>query len=265
MSSHVVAVEWSQGIEDAWSDVARFFPKLIGFLAVLFVGYIVARIIARVVRKILDRMGFERAVERTGVHGALAGSDRTASEIAGKLVFYVLLLLVLQVAFGVFGENAVSDMIDGVIAYVPHVIAALIIMAVVVAIATAVRDLVSSSVGGLSYGPTLALMAYGAIIVVGAFAALNQLKVATDIVNGMFYAILAIVAGSAIVAIGGGGIQPMRHRWERTLARYDEEKPKVRQELQTSREREGEGRMADVVEGEGDVDMARSEERARRI
>jgi hypothetical protein len=57
------------------------------------------------------------------------------------------------------------------------------------------------------------------------FAALNQLQIAPAIVNATFYAVLAIIAGSAIVAIGGGGVQPMRARWERTLQRYDQEKP----------------------------------------
>ena len=46
-----------------------------------------------------------------------------------------------------------------------------------------------------------------------------------------------MVAGSAIIAIGGGGIKPMQQRWEQTLQRYDEEKPKVRQEAQGATDR----------------------------
>lgn len=233
MVQHVLAVEWSQGIEDAWSDVATFIPQLIGFLAVLVIGYIVVKLIARAVRKILSRVGFDRAVERGGIREALARTDNQASDIVGKIVYYVLLLLVLQMAFGVFGDNAVSDMIDSVIAYVPRVIAAILILAVAAVIASAVRDVINSSLGGLSYGPALGKAAFVAIMVVAAFAALNQLEIATDIVNGLFYALLAIVVGSAIVAVGGGGIQPMRQRWERALARYDEEKPRFREELQT--------------------------------
>jgi hypothetical protein len=261
MESHtVVAVEWSQGIEDAWSDVATFFPKLIGFLAVLLIGYIVIKIIARVVTKALERVGFDRVGERGGIDNALERSGQSASAIAGKIVYYVLLLLVLQTAFGVFGDNAVSDMIDNVIAYVPHLIVAIVILAVALVIASAVRDIVGSSVGGLEYGPSLAKLAYVAIMVVGVFAALNQLKVAPEIVNGVFYAVLAVVAGSAIVAIGGGGIQPMRHRWEQTLARYDEEKPRLREHLRSNGGAPDRA-VTDVVEGRGDVEMTRSEER----
>ena len=62
----------------------------------------------------------------------------------------------------------------------------------------------------------------------GIFAALNEINIAPAIINGIFYAILAIIAGSAIVAIGGGGIVPMRSRWEKTLGRLEQEVPRLR-------------------------------------
>jgi uncharacterized protein YukE len=71
---------------------------------------------------------------------------------------------------------------------------------------------------------------------VGVFAALNQMQIAPAIVNGLFYAVLAIVAGSAIIAIGGG-IAPMQQRWQRALQRYDDEKPRMQQQMQGARER----------------------------
>ena len=41
----------------------------------------------------------------------------------------------------------------------------------------------------------------------------------------LFYALLAIIAGSAIVAIGGGGIGPMRAQWEKALGRIQRDAP----------------------------------------
>lgn len=49
-------------------------------------------------------------------------------------------------------------------------------------------------------------IAGAAILTVGVFAALSQLQIAPAIVTGLFYAILAIVVGSAVIAIGGGGV-----------------------------------------------------------
>jgi hypothetical protein len=96
---------------------------------------------------------------------------------------------------------------------------------------------IDASLGGLSYGSTLANATGIAIVVVGIFAALTQLQIAPAIVTGLFYAVLAIIVGSAVIAIGGGGIGPMRSRWDNVLARYDEEKPKLQQAAQGSKER----------------------------
>ena len=48
----LAAIEWSQGIEDAWSRVASAVPKLVYFVAVLLIGLFVVRIVTAVVRKI---------------------------------------------------------------------------------------------------------------------------------------------------------------------------------------------------------------------
>lgn len=237
MNCLVAAVEWSRGVEDAWAKVAAFFPKFVAFLAILVIGYFIAKVLAKAIGAVLERVGFDTAVERGGVKQALAKSKYDASDLVGKIVFYAVFLVVLQMAFGVFGPNPVSDLLAGVIAYLPKVIAAILIVVVASAIAAAAKELIQASLGGLSYGPTLAKAVGIAIVAVGAFAALNQLQIAPAIVTGLFYALLAVVAGSAIIAIGGGGIKPMQQRWEQTLQRYDEEKPKVRQEAQGATDR----------------------------
>ncbi len=237
MGHAVVAVDFGQGLEDAFSDVVNFVPRLLGFLLILGVGYFVAKAIAKVADAALERTGFDRAVERGGIKQALSKSRYDASDILGKVIFYALFLLVLQLAFGVFGPNPVSALITGVVAYLPRVVVAIIIVVVFAAIAAGARTIIQSTLGGLGYGNALANVASMAILVIGTFAALNQLGIAPAIVNGLFYALLAVIVGSAIVAIGGGGIQPMRDRWERALSRIEEEAPEARQRMQERRRR----------------------------
>jgi hypothetical protein len=258
----LLGVEWSQGIEDAWSDVATFVPKLVAFLAILFIGWLVAKALARAARGLLERIGFNAAIERGGIKKALEGSQYDASELTGKLIFYGLMLLVLQMAFGVFGDNPVSDLIHGVIAYLPRVLAAIVIIVVAAAIASVAKEMIGNALGGLGYGEMLGTIASIAIVTVGVFAALSQLEIAPAIINSLFYAILAVIAGSAIVAIGGGGIQPMRQRWQNALDRYDEEKPRFRQQMQASKEQRAAQAAAGtpMVAGQGSADMARSPE-----
>lgn len=233
----LAAVRWSTGIEDAWTKVATFVPKLVAFLIILVIGWLVAKAVAKAANRVLERVGFDRAVERGGVAKAMEHTKYDASDIVGKIVYYALMLLVLQMAFGVFGNNPVSDLLRGVIAYLPKVIAAILIIVVASAIAAAVKEIVEAALGGLSYGRSLAIGASIAIIAIGFFAALDQLQIAPRIVTGLFYAVLASGAGIAIIAVGGGGIAPMRRRWEAAFARYDQEKQQVAQQAHGAGER----------------------------
>lgn len=247
------AVDWNRGVESAWSDVATFVPRLAAFLLILVIGYLVAKAVAKVLDKVLERVGFDRAVERGGVRQALSQSRYDASDLVSKVVFYGLMLLVLQMAFGVFGPNPVNDLLTDVVAYLPKVVAAIVIIVVAAAIAAGVKDLVSNALGGLSYGRALGTGAAASVLTIGVFAALSQLEIAPVIVNGLFYGLLAVVVGSAVIAIGGGGIQPMRQRWEKALTKYDVEKPRIQQELQAARAQE-----VGQVAGEGSAALTTS-------
>ena len=229
--------EFRDGLSDAWASVATFVPKFIAFLAILVVGYFVAKAIAKILDRVLERVGFDRAVERGGVGRALARSDHDASGLLGKILFYALMLFVLQLAFGIWGPNPVSNLIQGVIAYLPNVFVAILIVVVGTAIAAAVKEIVEASVGGLSYGRGLAIGASTAILLITAFAALDQLNIAENIVNGLFYATLAIIVGASIVAVGGGGIPTMRRYWERAAARAEEESGNLRAEAEGASDR----------------------------
>lgn len=217
-----------QGVGRAINVVILFVPTFIAFLAVLLIGWLVAKAIQKATDALLERVGFDRLVERGGIKKALARSRYDASSLLSKVVYYIIMLFVFQLAFGVFGPNPVSDMLDGVVSYLPNVFAAGLIVVIGAAIAAAVGDIVRASLGGLSYGSALAAAAATAILVVTGFAALDQLNIAPAIVTGLFYAILAVVVGVLVVALGGSGIQPMREYWTRALSRIDREAPSVR-------------------------------------
>ena len=211
----MLAIDVQQGLTEAWERVATFVPKLIGFLLILIVGYFVAKLLARVVDRLLERVGFDRWVERGALKDALARSRFEASDIMSTIVFWAGMLLVLQLAFGVFGPNPVSDLIHDMIAFLPNVFVAVLILVIAAALAKVVTDVLRATLGAVSGGQWIARAAGIAIMVVGVFAALNQVNIAPEIVNGLFYAILAIIVGSAIVAVGGGGIRTMQRYWER--------------------------------------------------
>lgn len=230
------AVEWSDGIEDAWADTAASVPKLLAFLLILAVGIAAAKLLSGILVRLLDRLGFSRAVERGGGVARLAArSNHDASNVVEKVLFYGLLLVVLQVALSVFGDSAAGDLVAGVVAFLPRLGVAVLLVVAAAALAAAAREAVSAALKGLPYATSVASWSSVAIVVLGGFMALSQLGVAPHIVNALFYGVVAAAAGSVIVAVGGGGIQPMRQRWERALARWDDESPRVRSELAQAR------------------------------
>lgn len=218
----ILAVDFGSGVEEAWTNLATFLPKLLAFLVILVVGWIIARVVAKVVDGLLERVGFDGAVERGGVKRALDKSDLDASDLVAKVVKYFIYLITLQAAFGVFGQNPISDILDDIVGYLPNILVAIVIVVIAAAIAAAVKELVSVALAELSYGDALALAASIAIMVVGGFAALDQLGIAQDIVNGLFYALLAIVVGTTIVAVGGSGVTALRPWWDRALDRAEQ-------------------------------------------
>jgi Conserved TM helix len=221
------SVNFGSGVSNAWSNVATFIPKFIVFLIILIVGYFIAKALAKLVARVLTRLGFDQLAERGGIKTALAHSKYDASDILAKIVYYAILLFVLDVAFGVFGSNPISGFLHGVIAYLPLLFIAVVIIVVTAAIAAAVRNLIENSLSGMPYANVLGNLAWGFILVLGVIAALNQLHIAQNVLNAVLYAALAALAGIAIVAVGGGGIKTMSQRWEAVAARYDAEKLRI--------------------------------------
>jgi Flp pilus assembly pilin Flp len=222
MSSH-----WTSAVGDMLRAVLLFIPKALLFVLILVAGWFIAKAVRKLVDKVLERVGFDRVVERGGVKAALARSKYDASDLVAKLVFYAILLLTLQIAFGIWGPNPVSDLISAVVAWLPRAFVAIVIVVVAAAIARAVKDIITGALGGLSYGRALGNVASVFILGLGVIAALNQIGVATSVTTPVLIAVLATIAGVLIVGVGGGLVGPMQRRWESWLTRAEQEAPVI--------------------------------------
>lgn len=215
--------EW---LKNGVDTVVAFVPKLALFLVILIVGWIIAKILAKITNALLEKVGFDRAIERGGLGKAMETFD--ASDLAAKLVYYGVLLIALQLAFGVFGPNPVSELITGIIAFLPKLFIALLIVVIGSAIAGAVGDLIRSAAGGIPAARIGSTIARVFIIGLAVIAALNQMGIAITVTLPVLVTVLATVGGIAIVGIGGGLIVPMRQRWERWLSNAEQEGARVR-------------------------------------
>ncbi len=215
------AVSIGDEFTDLLGNVVGVAVKVLIFLAITALGWLVARWIRKALSRLLQRVGFDRAVHRGGLDRML-GRYR-ASDVIAQLVFFAVMLFVLQLAFGIFGPNPVSDLISRVIAWLPRLFVAVIIVVVAAAIAGWVREIIAEALGGLSYGKAIATAAQVLILVLGIIAALNQVGVATTVTVPVLVAVLATIVGVIVVGVGGGLVKPMQHRWERVLNRAETE------------------------------------------
>ncbi len=229
-----VALDVESGLNNAWASTATFVPKLLLFLVIVAISFLVAKVLAKAVNAILERVGFDRAVERGGIKQALAKSKYDASDIVAKLAYYAVLLIGLTLAFDVFGPNAISAYLAAMVAYLPRIFVALVIVVFAAAAAKVVKDLLGNMLGGLGYGNILATVASGLILGIGVFAALSQLQIAPQIVHDTYRAILVALVGVTVVGVGGGLIRPMQSRLERALNRVEDEAPRARRQVQES-------------------------------
>jgi hypothetical protein len=132
--------------------LGRIVPRLIVFVVILVIGWLIAKIIERAATMILERLHFNRVAERGVVGDALRRSDYDASRLIARLLFYAVMLIALQVAFNVFGPNPISDLLRAIVAWLPRLAVAIIIVVVASAIAHAVRDIVGAALGAMAYG-----------------------------------------------------------------------------------------------------------------
>src|SRR5882757_7651232 len=112
----------------------------------------------------------------------------------------------------------------------PKLFIALVIVVVGSAIAGAVGDLIRGAMGGLGSARIVAAAAQVFIIALAVIAALNQMGIAVTVTMPVLIAVLATVAGIAIVGVGGGLIMPMRQRWERWLTSAEREGMRMREQ-----------------------------------
>ena len=238
MERHVpekLPMDFPSALQTGLAAVIAFVPLALLFLLILVVGLVVAKLIEKGLSRLLTRVGFDRAVERGGIEKALAGSKLDASDIVSRIIYYTLVLFVLQFAFGVFGSNPVSDLLAGIIGFLPKIIGAIIIMIVIAAaVAAAAKGLIQNTLGGLSYGKVLGDIVAVFILFIGVTAALDQIDVATTVTTPILITVLAMIAGVVIVGAGGGLIKPMQHRSKVMLTKAEEEAPEIQQHAQAA-------------------------------
>jgi len=183
--------------------IVGFLPNLLSAIVILVVGYALSRVLGGLVKRLLMRAHFDAAVSRHVRPQAI--EKRSASATLGSVVFWLGMLVTLSLTARSLALESLAGGINRILAFVPNVIVAAIIVGVAVALANVLADLVGDYAQGW-----LGKAVKVAIIALSVFMALDQLGIASTVVATTFTALLGAAAVAFAIAFGVGNIQLAR-------------------------------------------------------
>ncbi|MCW7537845.1 hypothetical protein OOT46_08285 [Aquabacterium sp. A7-Y] len=191
------------------AQVGVFLPRLLIALVVLIGGWLLAKVIRFAIEKTLRALNFNVLTERAGMDGFLrqGGVQTDTSRIIGLLVYWLVILGALVIAFNGLGLTYITELLGRVVLFVPHVIVALVILAFGTYFARFVSETVITYARNIDLkdAELLGALARYAIITFVVLIALDQLAIGGDIVRESFLIILAGVVLAVALAFGLGG------------------------------------------------------------
>jgi hypothetical protein len=184
-------------------------PRLIGFAIVLIVGWLVSSLLARGVTALLRAIKFNDLARRSGfadfVHNM--GVRQDSSSVLAAIVKWFVRLITLVVAFDLLGLPAVSNVLQQLLLWLPNLVVALVVLVIGGLAAKALSQLVrgATAEGGFSNPDVLATVAREAVWAFAIIVAVNQLDIATNLINTLLVGVVGALALAAGLAFGLGG------------------------------------------------------------
>jgi hypothetical protein len=190
-------------------QIGQFLPKLGLAVVVLIAGWMLAKGVRFAVVKGLRAVNFNVLTERSGMDGFLrqGGIRSDTTDIFAVLVYWLVILAALVIAFNSLGLTYITDLLGQVVLFVPKVIVALLILAFGSYFARFIGNAVITYCRnvGVQDADLLGKLAQYAIITFVVLIALDQINVGGEIVRQTFLIILAGFVFALALAFGVGG------------------------------------------------------------
>jgi len=204
---------WSEALLTSLSAALALFmsaiPKVIGFAVILIIGWFIASAVAAGVAALLRSVRFNDLASRSGFSGFVQkmGVNQDASGFLANIAKWFIRLIVLVTAFDALGLPAVSQVLESLLLWLPNLVVALVVLVIAGLAANALAGLVrgATAESGLGNPDLLATIAKVAVWAFGIVIAVNQLGIATTLVNTLFMAVVGAVALALGLAFGLGG------------------------------------------------------------
>ena len=209
----LAVIEWEnlivEPVREMLTKIMAYLPVLLGALLILIVGWIVAKIIRSIVNGVLKVVRFDVLADKAGISEVLRKGNLkiTARQVVSGLVYWLVIIMVLVMAANALGLPKASDMLSSLFAYIPKVIAALLVLVVAMFLANFVSGIVQTVAGNskLPKPQLLASISRWAIIIFALTISLAQLGIAPLLVTATFNIILGGIVLALALAFGLGG------------------------------------------------------------
>ena len=211
-------MEFFERLRTGFAQLGQIVPPLFFATVILLAGFVVARMVERLADVFLAGLHFDRSAEKWGVSEAVerTGVRLRPARVVGKLLFWLVMLIVILLASSALGVQNVNDVFANLVGYIPAVFAAIIVIVFGILLGELVRALILASAGSVEGVPTLAKVAKVIVITISIFMALQQLGVAAEIVTTAFTLILGAAALAFALAFGVGNTKlagEVTRRW----------------------------------------------------
>jgi len=184
-------------------------PRIIGFAVVLVVGWIVSSLLAKGVKALLHAVRFNDLAQRSGFASFVqkSGVRTDSSGVIADIVKWFVRLITLVVAFDTLGLPAVSGVLQQLLLWLPNLIVALVVLVIGGLAANALSQLVrgATAEAGFSNPEMLATVTKVAVWGFAIVIAVNQLGIATTLINTLLIGIVGALALASGLAFGLGG------------------------------------------------------------
>ena len=205
--------EWSHAMMTSLAAaLAMFFsaiPKIIGFAVIVVVGWLLSSLVEKGIASLLRAVKFNDLANRSGLGGFVSkmGTNTDAAGMFGLVVKWFIRLIALVVAFDALGLPAVSQVLQQLLLWLPNLIVALMVLVIGGLAANALHSLVrgATAQAGLGNPDLLANIARGAVWVFAIVVAVNQIGIATTLVNTLFMGVVGALSLALGLAFGLGG------------------------------------------------------------
>src|SRR5215211_4037689 len=237
--STLAAVKIGDSVQQGLDNFFAFVPRLVGFLLILLIGYIVAKVVKGILAKVLERVGLDHALHN-GPHGEYVNKvapDAKPSRTIGAIAFWFVFLGAISIAVSQLGIAALTDFVASIAAYLPNVVAAILIFVVAGVIAAAVGGLVARTMGDTPTGKIVGSVVPVLVMAIATFMILNQLQIAPAIVTITYAALIGGVFLAMALAFGLGGREVAGQMLSDAYNKGQQQRGQVRRDMEVGKER----------------------------